>query len=45
MVLQCFDLLCALTLSVGWQEGHPACKNWNGEVQYWHSYLSGVRCK
>jgi len=25
-------------LLVGWQEGHPACKNWCG-------YLSGTRCK
>ena len=23
---QCHDVLCALTLLVGWQEGHPACK-------------------
>jgi len=22
------DLVSALTLLVGWQEGHPACKNW-----------------
>jgi len=33
----------ALTLLVGVQEGHPACKNW--VVRYWHGYLSGVRCK
>jgi len=32
----------ALMLSVGWQEGHPACKNW--VVRYWHGYLSGARC-
>jgi len=33
----------ALTLLVGWQEGHPACKKtWVG---YWHGYLSGARCK
>ena len=33
----------ALTLLVGRQEGHPACKNW--VVRYWRSYLSGARCK
>ena len=32
----------ALTLLVGQQEGHPACKNWWG---YWHGYLSGARCR
>jgi len=33
----------ALTLLVGRQEGHPACKNW--AVGCWCGYLSGVRCK
>ena len=33
----------ALTLLVGQQEGHPACKNW--VVGCWHSYLSGTRCR
>jgi len=33
----------ALTLLVGWQERRPACKNW--VMRYWHSYLSGVRCR
>jgi len=33
----------ALTLLVGWQEGHPACKNW--VVGCWHGYLSGTRCR
>jgi len=33
----------ALTLLVGWQEEHLACKNW--VVGYWHGYLSRVRCK
>jgi len=33
----------ALTLFVGRQEGHPACKNW--VVWYWRGYLFGVRCK
>jgi len=30
----------ALTLLVGWQEGHPVCKNW--VVWCWRSYLSGM---
>jgi len=33
----------ALTLLVGRQEGHPACKNW--VVRYWCGYLSVARCK
>ena len=33
----------ALTLLVGRQEGHPACKNW--VVGCWCSYLSGARCR
>jgi len=33
----------ALMLLVGWQEGHPACKNW--VVGCWHGYLSGARCR
>jgi len=35
MTTDCFDAV------VGWQEGHPACKNW--VVGCWHGYLSGVR--
>jgi len=31
----------ALTLLVGWQEGHPACK----KLGCWHGYLSGARCR
>jgi len=27
----------ALTLMVGWQEGHPACKKLSGEVLAWSS--------
>jgi len=34
----------ALTLVVGQQEGHPACKKLK-EVGYWHGYLSGARCR
>ena len=33
----------ALTLLVGRQEGHPACKN--RVVRCWHGYLSGARCR
>ena len=39
-------LLCAfsaLTLLVGRQEGHPACKNW--VVRCWCGYLSRARCR
>ena len=31
----------ALTLLVGRQEGHPACK----KLRCWHGYLSGARCR
>jgi len=34
----------ALTLLVGRQEGHPACKKVS-EVGCWCGYLSGVRCR
>ena len=34
----------ALTLLVGWQEGHPACKK-NWAVGCWCGYLSGARCR
>ena len=45
----CWILLCtksafsALTLLVGRQEGHPACKN--RVVGYWRGNLSGARCR
>jgi len=32
-----------LTLLVGRQEGHPACKNW--VVGCWHGYVAGSRCR
>ena len=36
----------ALTLLVGRQEGHPACKQLSGGlVGCWRGYLSGVRCR
>ena len=34
----------ALTLLVGRQEGHPACKK-NWVVRCWRGYLSGARCR
>ena len=33
----------ALTLLVGHQEEHPACKNW--VMRCWCGYLSGARCR
>jgi len=33
----------ALTLLVGWQEGHPACKKLSGEVLAWFSVWSEVQ--
>jgi len=33
----------ALTLLVGWQEGHPACKNLTGGVLVWLSVCSEVQ--
>ena len=39
----CLIAFSALTLLVGRQEGHPACKNW--VVGCWHGYLSGARCR
>jgi len=31
----------ALTLLVGWQEGHPACK----KLEWWDVYVTGSRCR
>ena len=39
----CLFAFSALTLLVGRQEGHPACKNW--AVRCWRGYLSGARCR
>ena len=33
----------ALTLLVGWQEGHPACKKLSGEIMAWSSVCSEVQ--
>ena len=41
-IVVCIDF-SALMLLAGWQEGHPACRNW--VVRYCHGYLTGVRCK
>jgi len=47
--LQVFDgfinshACCALTLLVGRQEGHPACKKLSGEVLAWLSVWSEVQ--
>jgi len=37
------NVFSALTLLVGHQEEHPACKHC--VVRFWSSYLSGARCK
>jgi len=34
----------ALTLLVGWQEGHPAYKK-TRVVGCWHGYLLGAKCR
>jgi len=34
------ETFSALTLLIGWQEGHPACKKMSGG--FWHGYLSGA---
>jgi len=42
----CYVYLCAfsaLTLLVGWQEGHPACKKMSGGVLAWLSVWSEVQ--
>jgi len=38
-----FCALTALTLLVGWQEGHPACKKLNGGVLAWLFVWSEVQ--
>jgi len=44
-----FSAFSALTLLVGRQEGHPACKKLSGGVlvwlSCWHCHLSGARCR
>jgi len=45
-VVICYDItlfaFSALTLLVGWQEGHPACKKLSGGMLVW---LYGMRCR
>ena len=41
---QCFTVaFSALTLLVGWQKGHPACKKLSGEVLAWLSVWSKMQ--
>ena len=39
----CIRAFSALTLLVGWQEGHPACKKLSGGVLVWLSVWSEVQ--
>jgi len=41
--LQADCAFSALTLLVGWQEGHPACKKLSGGVLAWLSVWSEVQ--
>ena len=43
VIMYFFTHPSALTLLVGQQEGHTACKNW--VVGCWRSYLSEARCR
>jgi len=43
VLLDLITAFSALTLLVGRQEGHPACKKLSGEELVW--YLSGVLCR
>ena len=43
VVIRCSKVFSALTLLVGWQEGHPACKKLNGGVLAWLSVWSEVQ--
>ena len=38
-----FGAFSALTLLVGWQEGHPACKKLSGGVLAWLSVWSEIQ--
>ena len=42
VLIFCLCAFSALTLLVGWQEGHPA---WKNLVRCWRCYLSGARCR
>jgi len=41
--LFCFYVFSALTLLVGWQKGHPACKKLNDGVLAWLFVWSDVQ--
>ena len=43
ILLECTDAFSALTLLVGRQEGHPACKKQSGGVLAWLSVWSEVQ--
>jgi len=43
MLILCFHAFSALTLLVGRQEEHPACKKLSSEVQAWLSVWSEVQ--
>ena len=46
ITLRCLHLIVtfsALTLLVGWQEGHPACKKLSGGVPAWLSVWSKMQ--
>ena len=41
--LVCYYTFSALTLLLGWQEGHPACKKTSGGVLAWLSVWSKMQ--
>jgi len=41
--LHIFSAFSALTLLIGWQEGHPACKKLSGGVLAWLSVWSEMQ--
>jgi len=43
VLYSCYTAFSALTLLVGWQEGHPACKKLSGGVLAWLSVWSEVQ--
>ena len=43
LILLLITAFIALTLLVGWQEGHPACKELSGGVLAWLSLWSEVQ--
>jgi len=45
LVIYLFIAFSALTLLVGWQEGHPACKKLSGGVLAWLSVWSEVQTR